>query len=1207
MNMGALGSASDPRAGADARMLALATSSAKAKTEVEGLTNALEKDKKVQREKGAVNKDLAASFTNLGLSLQLSSHYLVALGTGLGANQLYEFLKEVTVLAGRVDTLGIVLNNVGTISGYTRGTLSNLEQQIKSLGITTQAARQSMVLLAQGEIDLSNAAKLSRIAQDAAVIAGINSSEAFERLVVAIQRTNTWMLRNLGIMINLHNVYREYAVTSGRVSTTLSTNEKQQLLLNEVLKKGVLIQGSYESAMASVHKQYTSLDRVIEETKRSLGLEMQPIFEKVVSTSNFLLNSFQALDDSTKAWVASVLIGVSALFALSTALAAVSAAIILVRLAAGDLTASLGLAVITLAALGVGASAYGIMIRGHLVRDLKEAAREGSALAAANHALATSYAALMDAEQQRLARGELTIDQLKTIDNEVLNIAAHLPELANQFRAMDTSKPGEIAQALIKARVMAAQSVEFQAEMYESKLAHIKGAMDQLKPDLEAARELVEKRKTEARETSSTGSRRNDWQQLNIMWQKLDNALGEAFTGKAVSPESKLRDLEAQHNALLVEEEKFLAAKRELNLLSDSEIARNYENMVKQQETAHNLALRVLNQFNNDRTNIFKDSNVKIFEEYKHTIENLSRQFMSEEQIKKGIASSLEVRLQEFAAKRDEMVQVARDRNVGGSLSDEELEKVKRNANSIFDAQKAELGRASAADQVHQLKVREEIIKTFEVARERFDLERKMKELTRTQEMEYQREIAAGETERIARLNRELTLLKLMTEETVKQRNLVASELGKQEGELVGKIGKLVGPNSAKERERLEAELKTVRETIKANEQIILDVEKDAATKSAELEQERMSERKKIREKFVEDVKKLEEQLHDSEIKLHNHIVDMEEKRDAERLRRAKEVLNAEKDILSQQEKSLKELSSKFKTQFDERVKAIEMQREFGKLLGQGATPGQAMAAVSSKFGVKPVGVQQFERAVKFEQDRIDAAQKVNAQQILNLEKAADLAHKKKVEEGFVKADQQRVEITKELVKIREALTKEKGEGEAAAARAGEFPLTPMPPLITPRSGTLAARWEALKSKLASEERSDERIFFAGRTTSDSLGPDESVFFEKTNKRQEELARRRKVRARRQSLLQGLNEGGGMDSTLTIPGAGGRGAAQQLLQDAMKEKNDAFLKMQEEEMKAREKVARGELATAAQAKETRERIAKESSDFERAFAARNLA
>jgi hypothetical protein len=220
---------------------------------------------------------------------------------GFATGSTLSLIKESTVLAARVENLGTILENVGQLANYNEAQLGSLEERVKSLGITTATARKSLSLLALNEQDLGHAASLARIAQDAASIAAINSSDAFEKLTVAIQRLDTRMLRQLGIVVNLRQVYARYALETGKSAETLSAAEKQQLLLNEVLRRGANIAGTYEAAMGDAFKQMTTLDRLHEEFTRELGGNFLPIFEKIIGLQTDFLGRTD--DDGMRGWI----------------------------------------------------------------------------------------------------------------------------------------------------------------------------------------------------------------------------------------------------------------------------------------------------------------------------------------------------------------------------------------------------------------------------------------------------------------------------------------------------------------------------------------------------------------------------------------------------------------------------------------------------------------------------------------------------------------------------------------------------------------------------------------------------------------------------------------------------------------------------------------------------------------------------------------
>jgi hypothetical protein len=132
-------------------------------------------------------------------------------------------------------------------------------------------SRNSAIKLVQAHVDLANASKLARIAQDAAVIGNINSSEAFERLVNGISRGNVLILRNIGINVNLQSAYQQMAQELGKTAKELTENERVQARLNAVMERGTDIAGTYQASMDTAGKQILSMNRYVSDLKTTFG------------------------------------------------------------------------------------------------------------------------------------------------------------------------------------------------------------------------------------------------------------------------------------------------------------------------------------------------------------------------------------------------------------------------------------------------------------------------------------------------------------------------------------------------------------------------------------------------------------------------------------------------------------------------------------------------------------------------------------------------------------------------------------------------------------------------------------------------------------------------------------------------------------------------------------------------------------------------
>lgn len=197
----------------------------------------------------------------------------------LGAMKLAQFAKDSAMVAARAETLRVVLNKVGTEAGYTEAQIAFAIKSVKSMGITTASATQSLVQMTQANIEWTKASELARLAQDAAVIANINSSEAFNRLITATQRGNTLMLRTMGLNVDFTKAYQETANTLGKTREELTEQEEAQARVNAVVKSGEAIAGSYKAAYDTVGKGLTSMARLQEDAQEAWGELFKPMLK----------------------------------------------------------------------------------------------------------------------------------------------------------------------------------------------------------------------------------------------------------------------------------------------------------------------------------------------------------------------------------------------------------------------------------------------------------------------------------------------------------------------------------------------------------------------------------------------------------------------------------------------------------------------------------------------------------------------------------------------------------------------------------------------------------------------------------------------------------------------------------------------------------------------------------------------------------------
>jgi hypothetical protein len=214
---------------------------------------------------------LGKTFDNLGYSLDSLQGLIMQAVAALALMKLAEHAKEAAMLAARYETLGVVVKVIGGTAGYTKTQMDGFQASLQKTGISAIEARQGLALMGQAQIDFANSSKLARIAQDAAVIGNINSSEAFNRMMTGLATGQSIILHHLGLMTNFEDAYIKAAHAAGKTTKDLTEVEKAQIRVNEVVRAGTGIAGSYEAAMTTVGKQITSLPRYISDLMVAIG------------------------------------------------------------------------------------------------------------------------------------------------------------------------------------------------------------------------------------------------------------------------------------------------------------------------------------------------------------------------------------------------------------------------------------------------------------------------------------------------------------------------------------------------------------------------------------------------------------------------------------------------------------------------------------------------------------------------------------------------------------------------------------------------------------------------------------------------------------------------------------------------------------------------------------------------------------------------
>ncbi|MCK9596418.1 hypothetical protein M0R19_04500 [Candidatus Pacearchaeota archaeon] len=198
------------------------------------------------------------------------------------AGKLFAFLKQVGAEASRVQVLGEVLKNVGNNAGYSTGKILAQSEAMEKLGFNADEASLNMTKMIQANVDIEKSSALAKVAMNAATIAGTSESEALTRIVQSIQMLYPMTLRSMGITIDLAEAEKEYAKANGVTTAALTQKQKQQIMLNEVLKEGKKIEGTYGIGLDSVAGKMKLLSLITKESRVAWGETFVPAMKKAL-------------------------------------------------------------------------------------------------------------------------------------------------------------------------------------------------------------------------------------------------------------------------------------------------------------------------------------------------------------------------------------------------------------------------------------------------------------------------------------------------------------------------------------------------------------------------------------------------------------------------------------------------------------------------------------------------------------------------------------------------------------------------------------------------------------------------------------------------------------------------------------------------------------------------------------------------------------
>ena len=213
-----------------------------------------------------------------------------------------------TMAAAKAEVMGTVMHTVAQNMAISTEAVDKATESIKKRGITTTEANQTLIQFMQSELKVTDATNMARTAQDLAVAANQNSSEALQTLIYSVSSLEPRLLKQFGLTKSLDDIEASYAKKIEKTAASLTVQEKKQAMVNYILVEGKKMTGNYEMAMENAAKKAQSLTRMMEEMHMELGQAGLQVYKPIIDLTYGLMKVFEELPAPIKAASGAVMI-----------------------------------------------------------------------------------------------------------------------------------------------------------------------------------------------------------------------------------------------------------------------------------------------------------------------------------------------------------------------------------------------------------------------------------------------------------------------------------------------------------------------------------------------------------------------------------------------------------------------------------------------------------------------------------------------------------------------------------------------------------------------------------------------------------------------------------------------------------------------------------------------------------------------------------
>lgn len=188
---------------------------------------------------------------------------------------------------------------LGAVTGTAYKTLTRDLQAATGGQLAYAEAAQAAAIGSAAGLSSGQLEDLGKAARNASAALGRDLTDSFNRLIRGVTKAEPELLDELGIILRLEDATRDYALSVGKSAGDLSTFERSQAVVNNVLGQAEDKFGKIAKIMdpgaESLNRFLTSFDELLIQIKTGVIDALRPVFDFLANNTSALVTAFAAL------------------------------------------------------------------------------------------------------------------------------------------------------------------------------------------------------------------------------------------------------------------------------------------------------------------------------------------------------------------------------------------------------------------------------------------------------------------------------------------------------------------------------------------------------------------------------------------------------------------------------------------------------------------------------------------------------------------------------------------------------------------------------------------------------------------------------------------------------------------------------------------------------------------------------------------------